>query len=282
MGADSRQIYRGLEVGTAAPSAADRARAPHHMAAFLRPDEIYSAGRYAREAREAIEGVEARGATAIIVGGSGLYLRALLEGLFAGPPRDEAVRAELGARLEEEGLEALRAELQRVDPEAFAKIFPGDSVRVIRALEVHRLTGRPISALRRERRNEATPARRFGIRWERSALARRIEDRIRQQLRDGFLDEAQALLAADLPPEAPGLHTLGYRELLDHLRGRGTLEDAVQTIALRTRQLAKRQETWFRRTADVRWFDLQSPEEFPVVARAIEREMLLDRGGETP
>lgn len=273
VGADSRQIYRGLEVGTAAPSAADRTRAPHHMAAFLTPAETYSAGRYAREARAAVAEVEARGATALIVGGSGLYLRALLEGLFAGPERDDAVRAELASRLEAEGLEALRAELQRVDPEALRAIFPGDSVRVIRALEVYRLTGKPISALRRERRNEPTPARRYGIRWTRGALAGRIEERIRQQLRDGFLDEARALLEADLPPAAPGPQTLGYRELLRHLRGEGTLEEAVQTIALRTRQLAKRQETWFRRTEGVRWFDLETPAEFPAVAREIAREL---------
>ena len=155
-------------------------------------------------------------------------------------------------------------------------------MRVIRALEVHRLTGRPISALRRERRHEGTPARRFGIRWERDALGRRIEDRIRQQLRDGFLEEARALLAAHLPAEAPGLHTLGYRELLEYLQGKATLEEAIAAIALRTRQLAKRQETWFRRTPEVRWFDLRSPEEFPEVARAIEREMLLDPDPQTP
>lgn len=282
VGADSRQIYRGLEIGTAAPSGADRARAPHHMAAFLSPAETYSAGRYAREARAAIEGIESRGRTPVVVGGSGLYLRALLEGLFAGPERDEAVRAELGARLESEGLDALRSELGRVDPEALARILPGDSVRVIRALEVHRLTGKPISALRKERRHDPVPARRFGIRWSREALAGRIRDRIQQQLRDGFLDQTRALQDAGLPPGAPGLHTLGYRELLAHLRGESTLDEAVETIALRTRQLAKRQETWFRRTGSVRWFELESPRQFPEAARAIEREMLLDRGGETP
>ena len=272
IGADSRQIYRGLEVGTAAPSAADRARAPHHLASFLSPDEIYSAGRYARDARTAIADVEARGKSPLIVGGSGLYLRALLDGLFAGPERDERIRAGLRARLQSEGLDALRADLSRVDPAALASILPGDSTRVIRALEVHALTGRPITALRREQRNDPTRAARFGIRWDRPALAERIEDRIRQQLEDGFLEEARALLGAGLPPEAPGLHTLGYRELLGHLRGESSLEEAVATIALRTRQLAKRQETWFRRVADVRWFTLTSPEAFPAVAAAIERE----------
>lgn len=272
VGADSRQIYRGLEVGTAAPSAADRARAPHHLASFLPASEVYSAGRYARDAKRAIADVEERGKAPVIVGGSGLYLRALLDGLFAGPERDEGVRAGLRARLEADGLESLRADLERVDPAALASILPGDSTRVIRALEVHALTGRPISVLRREHRNEPTRAARFGIRWARPALAGRIEARIRQQLADGFLEEARALLGAGLPPEAPGLHTLGYRELLAHLRGEASLDEAVATIALRTRQLAKRQETWFRRVGNVRWFTLTSPAAFPAVAAAIERE----------
>jgi tRNA dimethylallyltransferase len=272
VGADSRQIYRGLEIGTAAPSDADRRRVAHHLASFLPPSETYSAGRYARDARSAIADVESRGAAAVIVGGSGLYLRALLDGLFAGPERNEEVRAELLARLAERGLDDLREELGRVDPKALASIFPGDSVRVIRALEVHRLTGVPISELRRDRRNEGIAARRYGIRWTRVALAHRIADRIEQQLRDGFLEQTRALSQAGHPENSPGLHTLGYRELLQHLRGDVTREEAVATIALRTRQLAKRQETWFRRVPDVRWFDLESPEEFRTIAREIERD----------
>jgi len=269
VGADSRQIYRGLEIGTAAPSAQDRAIATHHLASFLAPDEIYSAGRYARDAAEALAEIESRGKSALVVGGSGLYLRALLDGLFEGPERDERVRAALGDRLASEGLDALRVELGRVDPEALAKILPGDSVRVIRALEVHALTGRPISELRRERRRSGMKAMLFGIRWTREQLAPRIASRIQDQLRDGFLDQTRALAGAGLRKDAPGLHTLGYRELLAHLRGEVTLEGAVETIALRTRQLAKRQETWFRRVEDVTWFDLESADEFPSVARSI-------------
>jgi tRNA dimethylallyltransferase len=269
VGADSRQIYRGLEIGTAAPSDRDRTIAPHHLASFLAPDQVYSAGRYARDAEAAIREIEVRGKTALVVGGSGLYLRALLDGLFEGPERDEGIRAALAERLEREGLEALRADLGAIDPEAIARILPGDSVRVIRALEVHALTGRPISALRRERRRRGVPANLFGIRWTRERLAPRIASRIRDQLRDGFLEQARALAGSGLREGAPGLHTLGYRELLAHLRGEGTLEGAVETIALRTRQLAKRQETWFRRVAGVTWFDLESPDRFPDVAREI-------------
>jgi tRNA dimethylallyltransferase len=269
VGADSRQIYEGLEIGTAAPSAEERARVPHHLASFLPPDEIYSAGRFARDARRVLEELNRRGATPVIVGGSGLYLRALLQGLFAGPERSEALRAEFAQRIAAEGLEPLREELRRVDPEALAKIFPGDSVRVIRALEVFRLTGKPISLLRRESTRLPLAAERYGIRWEREPLGVRIADRIQDQLRRGFLEETRALAAKGLPPEAPGLRTLGYRELVAHVAGETSLDEAVATIALRTRQLAKRQETWFRREPATRWFTVRDAAEFPAIAREI-------------
>jgi tRNA dimethylallyltransferase len=258
VGADSRQIYRGLGIGTAAPSAADRARIPHHFVAFLDSAEAYSAGRFAREARATITAIEARGRTAVIVGGSGLYLRALLEGLFEGPERDERVRARLHERWRREGLEALREELERVDPEALAGILPGDPVRVIRALEVHELTGRPISALRRERPAPRLAAPAFGLRWPRALLAARIEARVRAQMDAGLLEEAKRLLARGLSPDAPGPRTLGCAQLLAHLRGERTLEEAVAEIAARTRRLAKRQETWFRKMAGVEWIGIES------------------------
>jgi tRNA dimethylallyltransferase len=274
VGADSRQIYRGLEIGTAAPTAEERARVPHHLASFLPPDEIYSAGRYAREARVLLETLTAREVRPIVVGGSGLYIRALFQGLFAGPERDERLRAELQGRLEREGLEALREELRGVDPEAWARILPGDQVRVIRALEVFRLTGSPISVLRREAARSPLPARRYGIRWERGPLSIRIADRIQDQLRRGFLEQTRALLGEGLRAEAPGLHTLGYRELAAHVRGEASLEEAISTIALRTRQLAKRQETWFRREPETRWFTVSEASQFPEIAREIAEDLM--------
>jgi tRNA dimethylallyltransferase len=269
VGADSRQIYRGLTVGTAAPSERDRSRIPHHFVAFLDPGEVYSAGRFGREARAVVAGIESRGRTAIIVGGSGLYLRALLDGLFEGPARDAEIRARLHARLREEGLPALRKELGRVDPEALSGILPGDPVRVIRALEVWLLTGRPISALRRERPATRFAAPVFGIRWPRDLLAERIEARVRAQMAAGFLEEARWLMEQGLPEDAPGMRTLGYAQLLRHLRGGPSLEEAVREVVLRTRQLAKRQETWFRRLPGIVWSDVSSAEELGRLPAAI-------------
>ena len=280
VGADSRQIYRDLEIGTEAPSRADRARAPHHFVAFLDPSETYSAGRYGREARERVLEIEARGRTAIVAGGSGLYIRALVEGLFHGPARDDTIRARLEGRIRAEGLEALREELKRVDPEAHTGIFPNDPVRVIRALEVHELTGRPISALRREHAAEPFPATIFGLRWKRPALAKRIADRIGRQMDRGFLEETRALMERRLPEDAPGPRTLGYRELLAHLRGECSLEGAKAQIALKTRQLAKRQETWFRLTSGVQWIDLESEEDLARAPDLIQDR--LDRAGIRP
>ncbi len=271
VGADSRQIYRGLEIGTEAPTPEERVRVPHHFIAFLDPSEIYSAGRYGREARAAILATEARGHRAIVAGGSGLYIRALLEGLFEGPSRDDRIRARLTRRIREEGLETLRAELKRVDPEAFEGILPGDPVRVVRALEVYELTGRPISILRRERARHPFPALLFGLRWPRTLLKGRIAARLDRQLRRGFLEEARRLKDAGLPEEAPGLKTLGYRELLLQLSGEISLEEARARIALKTGQLAKRQETWFRNTSGVVWIDLQSSEDLARAARFIEQ-----------
>jgi tRNA dimethylallyltransferase len=261
VGADSRQIYRGLEVGTGAPSAAIRARVTHHLVGFLEPSEGFSAGRYGRAAREAVAGIEARGRRAIVAGGSGLYIRAFLAGLFEGPAARPEVRARLRSALETEGVAALRERLRLVDPEAFRAIMPGDSVRLIRALEVYESTGTAISALRRDRPGSRLEARVIGIRWPRPLLVERIRARLAEQLRSGFVEEARRLLGAGLPEAAPGPRTLGYRELILHLRGALTLAQAAELILVRTRQLAKRQETWFRKMEGVDWIEARSPED---------------------
>jgi tRNA dimethylallyltransferase len=257
--ADSLQVYRGLDLGTAKPSAADRARVPHHLVDILAPDEVYSAGEFARRARAAIVEIEMRGRTPIVVGGSGLYLRALLRGLSPLPPGDPAVRAALRSRLEDEGLPALCEELLRIDPKTAARLTAGDTQRVLRALEVERVTGRPLSAWLDEQPfgTQAIAAVQIGLTLPRSILYDRIAGRVVWMMEAGWLGEVAGLLQLGLSPRLPAFQAIGYRQLVRHLEGDGSLEQAIAEIVRETRRFAKRQETWFRKEPDVTWFSAQ-------------------------
>jgi tRNA dimethylallyltransferase len=257
--ADSLQVYRGLDLGTAKPSAADRARVPHHLVDILEPDELYSAGEFARRARAAIVEIEMRGRTPIVVGGSGLYLRALLRGLSPLPPGDPEVRAALRSRLEAEGLAALREELARIDPKTAARLTAGDTQRVLRALEVECVTGRPLSAWLDEQPfgTQAIAAVQIGLTLPRSILYDRIAGRVVWMMEAGWLGEVAGLLQLGLSPRLPAFQAIGYRQLVRHLEGDGSLEQAIAEIVRETRRFAKRQETWFRKEPDVTWFSAQ-------------------------
>ncbi len=257
--ADSLQVYRGLDLGTAKPSAADRARVPHHLVDILEPDELYSAGEFARRARAAIVEITMRGRVPIVVGGSGLYLRALLRGLSPLPPGDPEVRAALRARLEAEGLPALREELVRIDPRTAARLAAGDTQRVLRALEVECVTGRPLSAWLDEQPFgiQAIAAVQIGLTLPRSILYDRIAGRVVWMLEAGWLGEVAGLLQHGLSPRLPAFQAIGYRQLVRHLEGDGSLEQAIAEIVRETRRFAKRQETWFRKEPDVTWFSAQ-------------------------
>lgn len=253
--ADALQVYRGLEVGTAKPTAAHREAVPHHLVDVLEPTEPFSAGEFARRARAVIDDIRKRDRLPIVVGGSGLYLRALFEGLAALPATDPCVRAALRARLEREGLEALGRELARVDAESRERIAPGDPQRTLRALEVWHQTGLPLSWWRR-RSGEGRPAWRVvkaGLTMDRALLYDRIDLRVRAMIERGWVDEVRGLLASGLSASVPAFQAIGYRQLVAHLEGRGPLCDAVTEIANATRRYAKRQETWFRREPDIRW-----------------------------
>jgi len=250
--ADSVQIYRGLDIGSAKPSAAERDRIPHHALDLLEPTEPSDAGRWRQAAVAAIEDVAARGGVPVVCGGTGLYLRALLRGLAAIPPISPATREAVALDLASAGPEALHRRLTGIDPRAAARIAPRDGQRIGRALEVYRETGRPLSAWQGDHGfGEVAYDALLLCAWpERELLHQRIDARAHGMVAAGVVDEVRGLLEAGVPPDAPGLRTLGYREVVDHLaRGEADGPEVLaRRIALGHRRYAKRQLTWFRRT----------------------------------
>jgi tRNA dimethylallyltransferase len=256
---DSALVYRELDIGTAKPSRALRAEIPHHLVDVLDPTEAYSAGRFRRDALAAMAGARARGRIPLLVGGTMLYFRALLRGLAELPEADPALRAVLDAEAERRGWPALHAELARVDPDAAARIRPGDSQRIQRALEVWRLTGTPLSQLQAAATD--SPAGWHFLKLglappTRPELHVAIERRFEAMMRAGFLAEVERLHArGDLHDGLPAIRAVGYRQLWAHVEGHCGLEDAVRDAITATRRLAKRQMTWLRSEADLPWFD---------------------------
>ncbi|MFP4648985.1 MAG: tRNA (adenosine(37)-N6)-dimethylallyltransferase MiaA [Halorhodospira sp.] len=252
---DSAQIYRGLDIGTAKPSPSVRARYPHHLIDLCDPVERYSAAQFVTDARAAIEAVQARGRLPLLVGGTGLYFQALEHGLSPMPAADPAVRAELEAVAAAEGVRALHRWLAAVDPESAARLHPHDRQRIQRALEVHRLTGRPLSEIQREPGLPglvAPPLKLVLEPPERSWLHRRIEARFRWMLARGLVGEGVALhRRGDLGLELPAVRAVGYRQVWHYLEGAWDHPRMVCKGQQATRQYAKRQLTWLRRQRDV-------------------------------
>jgi tRNA dimethylallyltransferase len=251
--ADSRQVYRGMDIATAKPTAEERRRVPHHMIDVADPGERYDVARYQREARAALAGIAARGATAIVVGGTGLYVRALLDGLdLAALPRDEGVRAALERDAERDGGAAMHRRLAAVDPEAAAGVDPRNVRRVVRYLEVATIAG-SISAL--WRRYDRIAARKIGLDPPRDVLARRIEGRVRAMVARGVLDETARLLESGIDLTLPSMTGHGYPHWARHLRGAIDLESAIALTIRDTKAYSKRQMTWFRKDPEVHWCD---------------------------
>jgi len=271
--ADALQIYRGLDIGTAKPTPAMRCRIRHHLLDVCDPEERFSAGEYAQRATAVLDDLRRRAKPAILVGGSGLYLRALLEGLSPLPASDPEVRRALEQRVERHGLPALYAELERRDPATAQRLTPGDRQRIVRALEVERLSGRPLSSWIRDRPMGAEPlaaAERMGLTLPRSILYDRIAVRVGKMIERGWVAEVEGLLRRGVGPQAPAFQAIGYRQLIRYLEGEWSLEEAVADITRATRRYAKRQQTWFRKEKQVRWIpadDLES--RIPVLLREL-------------
>lgn len=253
---DSIQVYRGFDVGTDKPTPETRRGVPHHLVDIVGPEVQFTAADFVREALAAAGAVAGRGRLPIVAGGTGLYLKALCDGLFPGPGRDPALRAALEAEVRERGLEALYRRLEALDPEYAAKVRGRDRVRIIRALEVHAATGRPISEHFRATESPLKGRRvvRLGLRLEREELYARIDRRVDRMFALGLVDEVRGLVARGIPESAPPFRALGYSHVLRHLRGEIGRDEAAALTKADTRHYAKRQMTWFRKMAGVVWF----------------------------
>ena len=268
--ADSMQIYRRMDVGTAKPTAEEMCGVPHHMLDVAEPGEDYSVARYVEEAAECVEDVLARGRLPILVGGTGLYIDSLLSGrTFAGGPVDPALRTELSERYDEIGASGLLGELRKVDPERAAKLHPADKKRIVRALEVYILTGKTITQHDAETR--AIPPRydaaRIALDYvDRAALYDRIDRRVDGMLARGLVDEVRALLDAGVPRACTAMQAIGYKEIVRALDGACTMEEAAEDIRRESRRYAKRQLTWLRR-GDYHWIRFQKTPDLEAARR---------------
>lgn len=265
--ADSMQIYRGLTIGTAAPTPEEMEGVPHHMVAVTDVTEPWSAARYVQSAIPVVDDILRRGKLPIVVGGTGLWVDALVRGRsFAPGAAGGAVRRELQERLDREGIEPLLEELRTVDPDAAARLHPRDEKRILRALEVWYETGETIT--QHDHRTRQQPPRYraayIGLSFQdRAQLRRRIDLRVDEMVRQGLLEEVQALLAAGLPPTATAWQAIGYKQFLAAADGRCTVTEAIEEVKLRSRQYAKRQLTWLRRNPDIHWILWGEEPNFP-------------------
>jgi len=277
---DSAQVYRGLDIGTAKPDRATRARFPHHLIDIVEPEDAYSAGRFRQDALAAMAAVRARGRMPLLVGGTMLYFRALAHGLAPMPPADAAVREALAHEAHARGLAALHAELAEVDPAAAARIHPNDPQRIQRALEVWRLAGRPISAYQGPSGDGlAGPILRLAVAPpDRERLHERIAARFDAMLERGLVGEVETLLQrARMQRDLPAMRAVGYRQVAAYLAGELDRTGMRERAIVATRQLAKRQLTWLRGTDDVEWYSHQRPPLAAIEARA--RAFIEDQAG---
>jgi tRNA dimethylallyltransferase len=268
--ADSMQVYRYLDIGTAKPTHAERNAVPHHLIDILYPDEEFSAALYREEAQRAIADVEAQGKRAMVVGGTGLYIKALTSGLIKGGEVDPDIRSRLHGEAQAGGREQLYQRLKEADPATAARLHPHDTYRVIRALEVYERTGQPISTLRKRHLFKEGPYQtlKISLQREREELYGRIDQRVDTMMGQGLKEEVEQILKMGYAPSIKALQSLGYKQIIHHLQGEYDLAEAVRLIKRDTRRYARRQMTWFKGDPEIRW--IEYPRDHDVVKRMIE------------
>jgi tRNA dimethylallyltransferase len=256
--ADSMQVYRHMDIGTAKPGAAQRARVPHHLLDVADPDEPFDAAQYLEQARTVIEALHGRGKMPLVVGGTGLYMKVLTRGICAAPPGDPAVKQQLLQELESSGPVPLHDELLKIDPESAQRIHSHDRQRIVRALEVFRVTGTPLSHWHAGHgfREPLYRTLKLFLFRPREELYRRIDARVEAMMAEGFPEEVRGLLAQGYSPRLKPMQALGYRQLVRHLHGACSLPEAIRDIQRDTRRYAKRQITWFRADPEFVWCSL--------------------------
>ena len=260
--ADSRQIYKRLHIGTAKPTLEELQKVKHHFIDILNPDEDFDANKFSIDAENVIDIIHKRKKTAIVVGGSGLYVKALIDGIVDSADKDENLRKELFAKKEKYGNEFLYNELKKVDPISAEKMFPQNWKRVIRALEVFYLTGKPIHQHHSsQNKNSKFSFYQIGLNWDREALYTRIEERIDRMIEDGLVDEVTGILNDGYDKNLNSLNTVGYKEIISYVDDEITLSRAIELIKRNTRRYAKRQLTWFRADERINWFNVSSQDD---------------------
>jgi tRNA dimethylallyltransferase len=259
---DSMKVYRRMDIGTAKPPKEVRQRVKYHLIDIVEPSDSFSVGAFMQAASETMGQIKSRNKKILAVGGTALYIKSLLYGLFDGAGTDEQIRAKLQARIKAEGLAELYRELTKIDPAAAQRINTNDAKRIIRALEVYQLTGKPISSFQKQwqQRQMEHPWTIIGLRREKADASSRINARVKKMIDAGFVEEVKSLLNEEKPLSKQARSAIGYAEIIEFLRGQTRMEDAIELIKINTRRLAKGQRTWFKTFRDVHWLDIAEDE----------------------
>jgi tRNA dimethylallyltransferase len=273
--ADSRQFFRFLDIGTAKPDKHTLTEIRHHFINTLNPEEYFNASKYEKDALEICEDLFVQNKIPVVVGGSGLYIRALVDGIFDSADIDQDYRNFLMRQKELLGNEYIYNELKKIDPGSAAKMLPQNWKRVLRALEVYHQTGEPIWKQQlKHKRDLDYKFYQYGLKWERKILYSNIEHRIDQMINDGLVDEVKSILAGGYDKNLNSLNTVGYKEIISYLDGEISLDRAVELIERNTRRYAKRQLTWFNSDKRIKWFEIKKKDDFLKIAEEIEKEVL--------